>query len=99
MAENILVALDRVAQLLKSMAAKDYNAADEQFIQDMLPHHEMAIEMVDKVLKNGKNKDVLDLAKGIKATQNDEINIMEQWLKDRGLSENDDSKDGDGMSM
>lgn len=75
-------------------AAKDYNAQDAKFIREMIPHHEMAIEMADKQIKKGKNSAAIDLAKSIKSAQEGEIETMRAWLKARDLSENED---GGGM--
>lgn len=62
--------------------SSDHNDADVTFAQQMVPHHEQAVEMADAALKGSKNQNVLSLAKQIKAAQDPEITMMNQWLKD-----------------
>lgn len=71
---------------------KDYNAADSKFARDMIPHHEAAVEMARKVLKNGLNDEILDLAYSVVKTQTKEIETLRKWLKDRGEDEGGGSK-------
>ena len=65
----------------------DVNAADVMFVQMMIPHHEQAIEMADLVLDTpGIDPAVVTLATEIKAAQGPEIERMEQWLDEWGMS-------------
>lgn len=64
----------------------DQNAADIMFVQMMIPHHEQAIEMSEIILaKDGVDPEVSALAEQIRAAQDPEITLMEQWLDDWGL--------------
>ena len=64
----------------------DQNAADVMFVQMMIPHHEQAIEMSEIILaKSGVDPDVSALAEQIRAAQDPEITLMDQWLDDWGL--------------
>ena len=70
-----------------SSAAPDANAADEMFVQMMIPHHEQAIEMSDLILgKDGIDARVIELAQQIKDAQGPEIDTMTGWLKDWGVA-------------
>jgi uncharacterized protein (DUF305 family) len=61
---------------------------EKAFLEEMIPHHEGAIEMAEK-LKNGTQKpELLDLADKIIVTQTSEIVTMKQWL-DSWFSNND----------
>ena len=54
----------------------------------MIVHHEQAILMSEMADIRTNNKTILDLAKRIDASQEDEINFMESWLKDRDEFQN-----------
>lgn len=70
------------------MAKEDFNDADAEFVKAMIPHHQAAVKMARDVLKDGKNAEVKKLAKGIFNGQQDEIEMMRQWLKARSISNN-----------
>jgi uncharacterized protein (DUF305 family) len=64
-----------------SVAAQPHNQADVTFAQNMIPHHQQAIEMADIILaKQGIDPRVADLADRIKAAQGPEIQQMRSWL-------------------
>lgn len=64
-----------------SSAAITHNQADVAFAQDMIPHHQQAIEMSDIILgKQGTDPRVVQLANDIKAAQGPEIQQMQGWL-------------------
>lgn len=67
----------------KSTSAASHNDQDVKFTQQMLPHHQQAIEMSDMLLAKGSGvqADVGTLAKQIKAEQAPEIMEMTGWLK------------------
>ncbi|ABM14463.1 MULTISPECIES: DUF305 domain-containing protein [Mycolicibacterium] len=68
-------------------ATEAHNQADAMFAQHMIPHHQQAIEMSDMLLgKQGIDPRVLDLAKQIKAAQGPEIEQMQGWLTQWGMS-------------
>lgn len=65
-------------------AAHDH--VDAMFAQQMVPHHQQAIEMSDMILaKQGIDPRVLDLAKQIKAAQAPEIGQMQGWMTAWGM--------------
>jgi uncharacterized protein (DUF305 family) len=63
-----------------------YNSADVRFMQGMIGHHAQAIEMTDLLATRTKNEDMRKLGERISVSQNDEIKMMQQWLKGRGES-------------
>ena len=82
--------------------ASDHSAADVTFVQQMLPHHEQAVEMADMVERAGASADVQTLAGQIKAAQAPEIATMKAWLDDWDESathEGHDMGSGDDMQM
>jgi uncharacterized protein (DUF305 family) len=68
-------------------AAGAHNQADVTFAQQMIPHHEQAIQMSDMLLgKKGIDPRVVGLANQIKAAQGPEIQQMQGWLAQWGAS-------------
>ena len=71
-----------------NIANTSYINADVKFLQGMIVHHEQAILMSEMSDIRTNNETILDLAKRIDASQKDEINFMESWLKDRNEFQN-----------
>ncbi|PRB09570.1 DUF305 domain-containing protein [Microbacterium sp. MYb62] len=72
------------------------NDADVMFASMMIVHHEQAIEMSDIVLAaEGATPEVTALAAQIKEAQGPEIEQLEGWLDDWGVSPDD--RDATGM--
>lgn len=55
--------------------------ADVDFMKQMRPHHQAAIDMAKVVLANGKDAETKKLAQDIIAAQEKEIAIIDEWLK------------------
>jgi len=60
------------------------NAADVKFMSMMIGHHAQAIEMSRMAPTNGANPTIRTLAARIINAQQDEIALMQRWLRDRG---------------
>ncbi len=60
-----------------------YTLADVNFMQGMIIHHNQAIVMSNLVDGRTNSPAIIDLAGRIKVSQDDEINFMENWLKER----------------
>lgn len=73
-----------------------HNDADVAFAQDMIPHHEQAVEMSDMALKQAGSAKVKDLATRIKAAQGPEIAQMRGWLQDWNQSVSGEHGGGHG---
>ena len=80
-------------------ADADFNAADVEFAQGMIPHHEQAIEMAEIALDPtvGAGPEVLDLATRIQGAQDPEIDLMTEWLTTWGMPVQMDVSDGHNM--
>jgi uncharacterized protein (DUF305 family) len=61
-----------------------YTAADIHFMSGMIGHHAQAIEMSLWAPTHGANPSIRVLAERIINAQQDEIILMQQWLRDRG---------------
>ena len=55
---------------------------DRHFIDQMIPHHEGAIEMADLALEKSARPEILSLAQGIIDAQTREINDMTAWYRE-----------------
>ena len=86
-----------------SESATLHNRADVAFVTGMIPHHEQAVEMSDLILAQpvsaaGSNAEVRALAQQIADAQAPEVELMETWLEDWGMSSDTVTDDG-GMNM
>ena len=61
-----------------------FTEADVQFMQGMIGHHAQALEMSALVNERTQNEDMRRLALRIAISQEDEIGMMEGWLRARG---------------
>ncbi|MBT8445457.1 MAG: DUF305 domain-containing protein, partial [Gammaproteobacteria bacterium] len=66
------------------IANTSYSPADAQFMRDMIPHHHQALQMAELVADRTNRKELIDVAGRIDASQGDEIEFMQQWLRERG---------------
>lgn len=66
--------------------SKPFNDADEKFVRDMIPHHSSAVAMAKEVIADGINDDVAAMAGAIIAAQIEEIEQLQEWLAEQGLS-------------
>ena len=69
-----------------AIADSSYTAADVEFLQGMIVHHYQAFLMSEMAPSRTNNQTILDLAGRIDASQIDEIDFMENWLRERGKS-------------
>jgi uncharacterized protein (DUF305 family) len=68
------------AMMTAPTASADHNAADLTFAQQMIVHHQGAVEMADLAPSRAANQQLKDLAVRIKAAQGPEIEQMTGWL-------------------
>ncbi|MCC5855180.1 MAG: DUF305 domain-containing protein [Idiomarina sp.] len=66
------------------LAGVRYSAADVQFMRDMIPHHQQALDMTVLLADRTSSNEMMELAARIERTQKDEIEFMKQWLSERG---------------
>ena len=61
-----------------------FTDADVKFMQGMIGHHEQAVEMVAMIPSRTTNEALRALGRKIDVSQEDEIKMMQSWLKARG---------------
>ena len=66
------------------IADSSYSPADVRFMHDMIPHHHQALEMAELVADRTNRPELIDVAGRINASQRDEIELMQGWLRERG---------------
>jgi uncharacterized protein (DUF305 family) len=57
---------------------------DRLFLEQMIAHHEGAVEMAETEIADGQNADAIALAESIRDSQTAEIAEMEQLLTELG---------------
>ena len=72
------------AQEASEIAKSSYSPDDVRFMQDMIPHHNQAVQMAALVAERTNNPDLGEIAGRIDASQADEIAFMQGWLTERG---------------
>lgn len=65
-------------------AAAAYNDADVTFAQQMIPHHQQAVEMAALAGERAADPQVREIAADIEAAQEPEIETMTGWLESWG---------------
>lgn len=62
-----------------------HTAADVHFMSGMIPHHAQAVLIAGWAKTHGARADIQRLAERIVVGQRDEIELMQTWLRERGL--------------
>ena len=82
-------ALERLYRARTDSDLTRFSEADVRFVTSMIAHHGQAIEMAALAPERAESDAVRTLAARIDNAQNDEIDIMERWLRDRGRAASD----------
>ncbi len=84
---------------LAALGVPRYTAADVQFMQGMIGHHAQAIVMANMAPTHGASPQVRLFATKILRSQRDEIELMQNWLRDHGEPVPDSSEAHAGRTM
>lgn len=74
-----------------SLKGKTGDAFDKAFINDMIVHHQGAIDMANLAKQNAKHDEIKKLAEDIISAQTKEIEQMRSWQKQWNYEDNSDS--------
>ena len=77
-------ARELTAEEATDIAVTSHSPDDVRFMQDMIPHHNQAVQMAELVADRTNREEVVDAAGRITLSQQDEMEFMERWLGDRG---------------
>ncbi|MGH7719236.1 MAG: DUF305 domain-containing protein [Gemmatimonadaceae bacterium] len=75
--------LAAIAEARADSAERPYTEADVHFMSAMIGHHAQAIVMAGWAPTHGASASVRTLAERVVNGQQDEIAVMQQWLRDR----------------
>ena len=65
----------------KALEGKTGDQFDQAFLNEMVIHHEGAVDMAKQVIKTSKRPELIKLANDIIAAQTGEIKMMQDWNK------------------
>lgn len=74
-----------------------FNDADVAFAQQMIPHHQQAVQMAQMAELSAVSPEVRDLAADVQAAQGPEIETMTGWLESWGEDVPSDMTGTEGM--
>ena len=70
-----------MAGMVSGLAGKSGDEFDRAFIEEMVVHHEGAVEMAQQALRDAQHPEIKQMANDIISAQTREIGIMRGWLK------------------
>src|SRR5687768_18481636 len=74
-----------IAEARADSARKPYTAADIHFMSTMIAHHAQAIDIARWAPTHGASRPLQILSERVINAQQDEIALMQQWLRERRL--------------
>ena len=90
--------MDTNAGMMNELNGKTGEAFDKAFLEQMIMHHQSAINMAVTGKTNAQHQEVKDLTAAIVTAQTKEIKQMKQWQTDWGYSSSDANNSMQGMS-
>ena len=71
-------------EMMEGLSGKSGDEFDKTFIEEMIEHHQGAIDMAKEAQAYAGHDEIKDLANDIISAQEKEIEMMRQWQKDWG---------------
>lgn len=75
-----------MTQMVDSLNDKSGDDYDKAFIEEMIMHHQSAVDMANLSAGRAKHEEIKQLSNDIINAQEKEINQMKQWQMDWGYS-------------
>ncbi len=72
---------DSMSGMMQGLEGKTGDAFDRAFLEEMIVHHQGAVDMAKELLKNTKRPELLKFGQDIITAQSGEIEMMKSWLK------------------
>lgn len=82
MANNSSDMSSMMMDMTARMKGKTGNELDRVFLEDMIVHHQGAVDMAKELQKGTKRPELQKMAKDIIDVQTKEITMMKNWLRD-----------------
>ena len=79
--ENFSQDLNRSMAAMMNKNIKIHDDIDKDFAEQMIPHHQSAVDMAEVYLKYGKNTELIKLSNDIVKAQTTEIAFLKEWLQ------------------
>ena len=73
---------DMMMDMTSRMKGKTGDDLDKVFLEDMIIHHEGAVDMAKELQKGTKRPELQKMASDIITVQTNEINMMKNWLQE-----------------
>ncbi len=73
---------DMMHGMMSGLEGKTGDAFDHAFIDEMIVHHQGAVQMAEAALRNAKHEEIKQLARAIIDAQTAEIAQMRSWARD-----------------
>lgn len=80
--DNDEMSMSDMTDMLRSKSGDDF---DKAFMEQMIIHHEGAIEMAQLALTNAKHDEIKTMANDIVSAQSQEIEMMQTWQNNWGF--------------
>lgn len=78
--------MDDMTGMMSELEGKTGDQFDKAFIEQMILHHQSAIDMAAPGEKNAEHQEIKNLTKEIISAQTREIEQMKQWQKEWGYA-------------
>lgn len=75
------------ARMHAGMSVAPTGDIDLDFVRNMIPHHQGAIQMAELTLRHSTDPTIRTLARNIAGAQRREITAMRAWLRTKGKTE------------
>jgi uncharacterized protein (DUF305 family) len=72
---------ESMAGMMSGLSGKTGDDFDKAFLEEMIVHHEGAVDMAEALLKNTKRPELQKLGNDIITAQTGEIRMMKEWLE------------------
>lgn len=79
--DNFSQDLNRSMAAMMNKNIKIHDDIDKDFAEQMIPHHQSAVDMAEVYLKYGKNPELIKLSNDIVKAQTSEIAFLKDWLQ------------------
>jgi hypothetical protein len=76
-----------MGQMTMGLEGKSGDDFDKAFLEEMIVHHQGAVDMANAALNDAKHPELKAMAKAIITAQQKEIATMQQWEKSWGYSQ------------